>query len=282
MYFPKFWARAKAHSDTHDCEIESLGWSDDSVDAARDAAAVRAQKTVAYLATLIAGTGDRDAEYPYPERVLREPVLERVTDGEGRVLAVLSRNAYGAVVLNTEDVAFVDVDVRERGWLGGLFARLSGRPADAFDEALARVHAVLAAHPSWAARIYRTRAGFRLLMTHDRVAAGEAASDALLAAFGSDPLYVRLCQAQKSFRARLTPKPWRIGLPRPPHRFPWRDVREEQDVAAWLQVYESACVKHATCTLVAEVGRAAYDSRIARVVELHDATALRDASLGLA
>ena len=273
MRFPRHWARATARAGSHDAEVEAIGWSDESDGAAQAEAEQRAARIVAFLSRLAAGDLDvRFGEYPYPEGVLREVVLERFADGEGRPLAVLSRNGYGAVVLNTEDVAFVDIDVAPRGGLGRLLARLSGRPADPIEAAVARVRAVLTANPRWAARIYRTAAGLRLLMTHDRVPAADA--EPMLQAFGSDPLYVTLCRSQQSFRARLTPKPWRLDLPRPPHRFPWRDAREAEAVAAWIARYDAARRGRPACRLVAEVGRAARDDRIERVVALHDRHAL--------
>ena len=46
----------------------------------------------------------------------REPERRGEKD-EGRVLAVLTRNCYGAIVLNTESVLFGDIDVIEPGFL---------------------------------------------------------------------------------------------------------------------------------------------------------------------
>ena len=57
--------------------------------------------------------------------------------------------------------------------------------------------------PGFGFRIYRTRAGFRLLVTSGTFDPSAAETLALLKEFGSDPLYIRLCKAQECFRARL-------------------------------------------------------------------------------
>jgi hypothetical protein len=66
-------------------------------------------------------------------------------------------------------------------------------------------------HPEWGWRIYRTRAGLRLLATQGLVEADSDVADGVFEALGADPLYRKLCKTQKCFRARLTPKPWRCG-----------------------------------------------------------------------
>ena len=66
-------------------------------------------------------------------------------------------------------------------------------------------------HPDLGVRVYRTAAGLRVMVTG---AASPPSSDrarALLTELGSDPLYVELCATHDSYRARLTPKPFRVG-----------------------------------------------------------------------
>ncbi|WP_367111720.1 hypothetical protein [uncultured Psychrobacter sp.] len=65
-------------------------------------------------------------------------------------------------------------------------------------------------YPDEAFRLYKTPAGFRIIAIHDTV----LPSDRLIAEwfeyFHADANYVRLCQSQQCFRARLTSKPWRM------------------------------------------------------------------------
>ena len=54
----------------------------------------------------------------------------------------------------------------------------------------------------------------------------------------ADPAFVRLCRAQESFRARLTPKPWRCGCERPAVRFPREHAHDEERFSEWRVVEE--------------------------------------------
>ena len=80
------------------------------------------------------------------------------------------------------------------------------------DSAIAKVENWTRNNPDWGWRIYRTRAGLRLLATHALFDPEAAASDGVFDALGADPLYRQLCKTQKCYRARLTPKPWRCGI----------------------------------------------------------------------
>jgi hypothetical protein len=119
-------------------------------------------------------------------------------------------------------------------------------------------------------RVYRTSAGLRYLVTHDTFAPGDAASEAAMKALGSDPAYIKLCKVRQSFRARLTPKPWRIGLPRPPHRFPYEGAGDEQEVRAWILRYDAASRAHATCHFVEAVGSGTVHPEVEPLLRLHD------------
>lgn len=58
--------------------------------------------------------------------------------------------------------------------------------------------------------VYRTSAGFRLIVQGKGFTPGSPETRKLMRRFGADYLYATLCDAQKCFRARLTPKPYRI------------------------------------------------------------------------
>ena len=78
----------------------------------------------------------------------------------------------------------------------------------------------------------------------------------ILQALGSDPLYVRLCQAQACFRARLTPKPWRCQVQPPPNQYPWENANEEARYRAWERDYLAGSARYAVCRLIKELGPA--------------------------
>jgi hypothetical protein len=151
--------------------------------------------------------------------------------------------------------------------------------------ARARITQFIASHPDWRLRIYRTPAGLRLLAVHATFAPTGAAAQEFLRAAGSDPVYVRMCQNQECFRARLTAKPWRIGVashmkPRPgvwpvnPDRLPERQ--------RWIAEYEAAASGYAACRFEEEIGDGARDYRVEQVQRLHDDYARADSGLPIA
>lgn len=69
----------------------------------------------------------------------------------------------------------------------------------------------VASHPAEGFRLYQTPAGFRIIATHDVVLPSDNVVEEWFAYFHADANYVRLCQIQQCFRARLTAKPWRMS-----------------------------------------------------------------------
>lgn len=136
-----------------------------------------------------------------------------------------------------------------------------------------RIKRFIATHPDWHLRTYETPAGMRVVAVH---ALFDPASPEVLAFFraiGADQNYVQMCQRQRCFRARLTPKPWRIGMqrhlrPRPgvwpidPQFMPLRE--------RWVAEYEQRSRGHAACRFIEDLGAGFTDPTARRVVELHD------------
>ena len=169
------------------------------------------------------------------------------------MLAVLTRNSYGATVLNSESVLFGDIDIPEPGFVVRLMRWLRIRQLDKAGY-LARIEHYQKANPAHTFRVYETSAGLRFVITSQAFEADSPAVKALFADLGVDPLYMTLCRQQTCFRARLTPKPWRIGLDRPASRFP-RDARSEQrDFEGWLRRYERASAGVGVVKLLATFG----------------------------
>jgi hypothetical protein len=136
-----------------------------------------------------------------------------------------------------------------------------------------RLTRFLTAHPDWNVRVYRTPAGLRLLATHRPCRPDEPEVQAFFRAVGADPLYTQMCLNQQCFRARLTAKPWRIGIaahlrPRPgvwpvdPARLPQR--------TAWVREYESAAARFAACCYIESLGSGTVATNLAAIVALHD------------
>lgn len=83
-------------------------------------------------------------------------------------------------------------------------------------------------HPNRNFWVYRSHLGFRLLVTYRLRSPTNAVAQEVFAAMRVDATYVRLCQTQNCYRARLGPKPGRIGWTRPPHLFPYNTPRQAQ------------------------------------------------------
>ncbi|MEN6670875.1 hypothetical protein AAJP47_10915 [Psychrobacter sp. B38] len=69
----------------------------------------------------------------------------------------------------------------------------------------------VASHSKESFRLYETPAGFRIIATHDTIVPSADLVAQWFECFHADANYVRLCQEQQCFRARLTAKPWRMS-----------------------------------------------------------------------
>jgi hypothetical protein len=139
--------------------------------------------------------------------------------------------------------------------------------------ALQRVTNFFVQHPSWSARLYRTPSGFRMMVTHELFNPDDPRVADFFKAIGTDPVYVRMCKNQHCFRARLDPKPWRIGIsdhikprvqawPVSPEKMPMR--------TAWITAFEEKAKTYAACEFLETKGGGTIHPKIKPVQELHD------------
>jgi len=156
--------------------------------------------------------------------------------------------------------------------------RRGGRDLSApHEQMLARLERFTRHHPDWHLRLYRTPAGFRVLAMHDVFNPSDAGVADCFRLLGADTVYARMCRNQNCFRARLSAKPWRIGIaehirPRP-GVWPVRPDRL-QERQAWVMRYEQAARGFAACEFIAALGDASRTHPKALAVqELHDAQA---------
>jgi hypothetical protein len=278
MNFAPFWARGKSGV------FNVWRWSFQSPAEAQALANQAAKELAARFP---------DGEFPagrrgyYPDRPVREEILQEIKDPTGAVTAVITRNSYGCQVLNTARVMFVDIDLEKPEPGPGFFRRWFRKPdpvtsAKVPPELLLKIEAWTREHSDWGWRIYRTRAGLRLLATQALVDADSTEADGVFEALGADPLYRKLCQAQKCYRARLTPKPWRCGIQRKPDRWPWLAPKAEQRFRRWLATYESLAAARATCELMRTIGNPTVHPEIEPLVKLHDRATRVGSNLPLA
>lgn len=317
MLIPRYWSRAESQATTPDGRPVRFHVWRGSRSSAAEAQAL-AGEAVQRMAERIGRGAGFPERYSYGDRPLREEVVTEypvgVTDAEAPD-AALTRNSYGALVLNAARAFFIDVDVEPtdaarsssstsssssggqadairdlvdslpipggvKSILGGLFGGGGSRastpapppaaPADPQSAALARLRQWVASHPEWRVRVYRTHSGLRYLVTHAPFSPADAEAQSAMTALGADPQYVRLCSAQKSFRARLTPKPWRVGIENPPVSFPYESPADEAAMRAWVSRYDAASRSHSTCRFLEEIGTGAEHPDVTSIRALHD------------
>ncbi len=268
MLIPRYWAKTEGAATDPSGRAYRLrlwGWSEDSRAAAFEAAKRRLADVVAHLAQ-----GRSFDQYFYGKQPLREEILQALGEASGRSEAIITRNRYGALVLNTAQVPFVDIDVPDAGTVEKWFSFLSGRRKRGEDLVLERIRGACGRHRRDAFRLYRTKAGYRILATDVFLDPRAKNTQTFFGTFGADPAFIKLCAVQGSFRARLTPKPWRIGQSLPPGQYP----REEPDVRrrfeAWLEEYEARSAGFATCRFIESIGSNAVAEEARVVVQEHD------------
>ena len=325
MIVPQFWAegRAQDRRGGKQITVHRFGWSDASQEDAQRQADARARAALDRLVAG-ERLARREPKVPYngAEGVpIREEILSRhgevvITrntygarclntpnvlfvdiDFADRPSFLLSLAVFGALNLLAALAAWWS---GSRWVLAGLWllslvlvsgvsamvyralGRLTGGPER---RARRRIEQFLVAHHDWHVRVYRTPAGLRVLALHRTFDPSEAEVEACFRALGADPAYVRMCRNQRCFRARVSPKPWRIGMeghlrPRPgvwPVRPELLGLRQ-----SWVARYEELARGFAACRFVAALGGHGVDPSAEQVQRLHDEMCQAHGDLALA
>jgi hypothetical protein len=278
MNIPRFWARAETSVTIGGQDYHFIAWkgSDINKEDAERLASLALSERIARKER-----GEKLGQYPKDGVPLREEVIQEIRDSSNTRIAVITRNAAGCLVLNTANVMFIDIDFDYAPYLRGsltgcltaLFTGLfrSSRQARTTEErALDHIRAWQINHSNWTMRIYRTKRGFRLLVTHDVFNPTAEAVQQVMRDLGADNRYRLLCEAQSCFRARLTPKPWRIRLKRPSVRYPWETPEQELVQREWEETYHQTIGNYAVCTFVETLGTPAAHPEAKQIVDIHD------------
>jgi len=288
MKIPAYWSKATAEDTDRDGRKASFScWrsSDRSREEAYQSALAAARNVLRSFLS-----GNRLGRYAYGETPLREEIVERFTDSQGELVAAVTRNAYGSLVLNTGRIMFIDLDFPPASFgesIQYFFARMFDKSAVSPEarresEVRQRLEQPLGDNYQWSLRLYRTCAGMRALVTHDLFDPAAEGTLAVLRSVGSDPLYVRLCKAQNCFRARLTPKPWRCGHTTNPVRWPTEDRAQQVRFEQWQSQYAAKQSQYATCRLLGTLGNDGVHPEATRIIEVHDKTTRCEERLELA
>ena len=314
MIVPEFWAEGRVQQSLQGRQVtmRRFGWSDTSQDEAQRHADERAREALAHLAAG-QPVARRELKLAY-NGAEGLPIREEILSRHGATVVtrnlygarclntpdVLFADIDFSVVLGPRlglsVLVLLELGAAAIGWLYdswvlGLMAAVTGLlfshgiatnllrlfvaiAGGAQERAQRRVRRFCAERPEWHVRVYRTPAGLRLLAMHRTFDPADAAVAECFRAVGADPVYVRMCRNQRCFRARVSPKPWRIGIgthirPRPgvwpvrPERLPER--------ARWVEAYEASARGYASCRLLETLGRTGAVHPSARAVQLlHD------------
>lgn len=313
MIIPQYWAEARVQRrvDGRQVTARRFGWSDERQEAAQYHAEERAEDAVRRI-LLGEELARAEPKVPYNGAdgvPIREEIIGRVGD---TVITRNSYGAhclntpdvlFADIDFEPEPSAGLTVGlgialgllavilavILQSGWLIGVAAfvvlplAIFGaskihaariRAAGGHEErAMASVTKHLRAHPQWNLRAYRTPAGYRILAMHRTFDPREPAVAEFFETLRVDPAYSRMCRLQNCFRARVSPKPWRMGInahmrPRPGV---W-PVREELMGRRnqWVEEYESRAREYSSCRYVDSFGSDKVDAKADSVRKLHD------------
>ena len=233
-------------------EVTCYGGSNVSIEEARS----RAKEKIERLQRKV--NGDRRVVADY-EVEIREEILQVIDDK-----SIITRNRYGAQVLNAENLMFLDID-KPKSSFGDLFKKKdpAQHKARIFDSIRK-----LAASPKYSAfgfRIYETFQGARVIVLGKDFNMRDLETVFMMNEFNCDGLYVAICRKQACFRARLTPKPYRMDMQSYKVQYP----RETEDPAFqnWLRDYEYKSRNFSSCRFIEQIGQ---NHALPEAVRIHD------------
>lgn len=325
MIVPRFWAEGRAfhRSANRQVTVRRFGWSNDSQSAAQTMADGRAQEALEQiLSGKRLPRREPKVGYNGAERIpIREEIVATygssvITRNSYGARCLNSPEVFFAdidyrtdlpasvILLVLLALAFSGIYV---GWITGqkllatilaiglmLFAapvarlfvwvsrKLRGGPDVV---ARNRVSKFIDTHREWNVRLYRTPAGLRILATHQTFDPQDPSVSRSFRELGADPLYVRMCLKQNCFRARVSAKPWRVGIsdhmkPRPGI---WPISAERMpDRIAWITRYEMAANGYAACEFLESLGSGVVSSQVKDAIELHDRLSQANSRLPIA
>ena len=342
MIIPDYWDEHKEKrklASRKQATITRFGWSDLNQEDAKRHAKQRVEEAFQKLEDgQEVERQEKRVSYNGSEGV---PIREEVIQFHGD--AVVSRNIYGALCINTPDVLFADIDFEENyhdkigsfwAWVliaGGLlqylwfpnliydFSRnflgfelqyytvkylsdinsgiiiavlgaitwvainLINARAFVDDEQFAQnatdfnmeyIEDFSAKHPDWNLRVYRTPAGLRIMVLHDVFQPNSPLVEEFFDSILCDLQYVWMCKRQECFRARVSPKPWRILSSNVEQKLAQGVWPVDDGLMAerkrWVSQYEEASEGYASCRFERHIGSDTVHEKCEKLRILHD------------
>jgi hypothetical protein len=210
---------------------------------------------------VLSAVNDKDLQekwwYDYSGCMDMEPIIQTSASPK-RSGWFITRNRFGALVLNTKNVMFVDVDCIDLG-LDNKQKSLEKRKCLSKIKNFLRKQSIDAA-------IFETHSGYRVLVTDREVSPNSYEAYGLMMLIDADPLYRILCERQKCYRARLNPKPFRIGVPEivvKEHTVSRKETKE------WISLYNKVSMEYSVCKEVLKPQKPIERNSIQQIYGLH-------------
>ena len=269
MQFAKYWKKEIVRTPAQfngPAQLSVWGASNENEELAAQNARNRARQ---FIRCFSESSGNDEDNYEYSTGFIREEVIEEILSPDSQQLAVITRNRYGATVLNTNCVLFGDIDVPNENILSKLLSCFGRAPRNkSFYVAKIEKFQLENAHLSFI--VYETYAGLRFVISNKLISPNSEYVKSLFEDLPVDRLYTRLCKQQVCFRARLSPKPWRIGSSRPPNQFPRKSDKELHEFKQWLTDYKMRSAGKVVTKRIAQFGDHPTPPEIKIVLRIHD------------
>lgn len=254
MKIYKHWVieKQKIIIDGNEQEITCYGGSNISAEDARARAREKAKK----IERKIKGEKHLFDEY---EAEIREEIL-RLIDNH----SAITRNRYGASVLNVENLMILDID-KPKTSFGDLFRKKDPQSDKTRIFDTVRKLAITPKYKEYGFRLYETYQGARVIVLGREFDPRDRETKRMMDEFNCDPLYTFLCIKQGCYRARLTPKPYRMKMRGYKVKFPREG--DNSEFQQWLSQYEANSRSFNVCRFIEQIGT---NHPLNDVIRLHD------------
>ena len=324
MIVPQFWAEAKSRKviDGRQVTIKRFGWSDENQSQAQAHAQSRVNEAMA-LAESGEKIRKIDHKVPYNGAEglpIREEIISRYRDSVitrnsygalcintpdvmfadidfvsepslkhycAAFLILFGLSFIGAVLIKSWPVLivlfFISI-IFTTSFALWIFRFISKIRGDEDKISMEKIQKFSNQNPKWHLRIYKTPKGLRVLVMHKTFSTNEDEAIDFLKKLNSDSIYVQMCKNQNCFRARVSPKPWRIGISRLGPRPGVWPIKEERmsDRKKWVEKYEKVANRYASCRFREKIGSDAIDAKAEFIRSVHDKYCRADSDLKIA
>ncbi len=252
MKYFKYWAEEKHKISIFGKaeEITLLVGSNESEESAKHEASLRAKR----IEKRIAESGPRE-EY---EVGIREHISDVIDESN-----VISICRYGAKVLNTERYTVLDLDDYAKS-LWDIFKPM--KRMDKKEKIVFKFQEFVSKHPEFGSdfRIYETTKGIRVI-GKKYLDPADKKNIRLMGKLNVDWLYVVLSQKQQCYRARITPKPYRLRIKTIKVKSPL--FCQSDTYKNWANMYDEASRNYTVARYIKSIGR---DFSSDKVIKYHD------------